>query len=290
MGPWPAEWACRWARQWALPEWALPEWDRAEGSNRWLRAPGDADCGTGSRNPRARITVLPSWSPPAGAGCETQCTRGGAFPPPGQAPTASRYRMSTGTNTDGLALQDELLPGVSRTFALTIPQLPEGLRPAVTNAYLLCRTADTIEDEVSLDPGQKKHFSDRFVAVVAGQDSAAAFAAALTPLLSSATTDAERTLVDEMPRVIGVTHNLGTRQRAAIERCVRIMCDGMPAFQRHARLSGLADVGELDRYCYYVAGVVGEMLTDLFCAYSPRSMPAARASHHSRRRSARASK
>ena len=198
-----------------------------------------------------------------------QCTPDGAFPPPGQAPTASRYRMSTGTNSDGLALQDELLPGVSRTFALTIPQLPEGLRPAVTNAYLLCRTADTIEDEISLDPDQKKHFSDRFVAVVAGQDSAAAFAAALTPLLSSATTDAERTLVDAMPRVIEVTHNLGARQRAAIERCVRIMCDGMPAFQRHARLSGLADVGELDRYCYYVAGVVGEMLTDLFCAYSP---------------------
>jgi farnesyl-diphosphate farnesyltransferase len=45
-------------------------------------------------------------------------------------------------------LQDQLLPGVSRTFALTIPQLPDALRPVVTNAYLLCRTADTIEDEV----------------------------------------------------------------------------------------------------------------------------------------------
>ena len=32
------------------------------------------------------------------------------------------------------ALQDALLPGVSRTFALTIPQLPEPLRVAVTNA------------------------------------------------------------------------------------------------------------------------------------------------------------
>ena len=49
---------------------------------------------------------------------------------------------------DGYALQDRLLPGVSRTFALTIPQLPQDLRPIVTNAYLLCRTADTIEDEI----------------------------------------------------------------------------------------------------------------------------------------------
>jgi farnesyl-diphosphate farnesyltransferase len=28
-------------------------------------------------------------------------------------------------------------------------------------------------------------------------------------------------------------------------------------------------VGDLDDYCYYVAGVVGQMLTELFCAYSP---------------------
>src|SRR6185437_729762 len=33
-------------------------------------------------------------------------------------------------------------------------------------------------------------------------------------------------------------------------------------------LNGLADVAEMDRYCYCVAGVVGEMLTDLFCAYA----------------------
>ena len=176
---------------------------------------------------------------------------------------------TTQTNGDGAALQDHLLPGVSRTFALTIPQLPEGLRPVVTNAYLLCRTADTIEDEVSLSPDQKQQFHDQFVAVIAGTASAEAFATALTPLLSAATTDAERTLICEMPHVVHVTHALAPRQRAAIERCVRVMCEGMPAFQRHAHLSGLADVGELDRYCYYVAGVVGEMLTDLFCAYSP---------------------
>jgi farnesyl-diphosphate farnesyltransferase len=48
--------------------------------------------------------------------------------------------------------QDQILPHVSRTFALTIPQLPLGLRTAVTNAYLLCRIADTIEDEPALSP------------------------------------------------------------------------------------------------------------------------------------------
>jgi len=170
---------------------------------------------------------------------------------------------------DGGALQDRLLPGVSRTFALTIPQLPPALRPVVTNAYLLCRIADTIEDEVALSAEEKLRFSDWFIDVVAGRRPAAAFAHALEPLLTASTSDDERELIREAPGVIRVTASFGPRQRSALERCIRIMCDGMPRFQRHASLSGLADVPELDTYCYYVAGVVGEMLTELFCAYSP---------------------
>jgi farnesyl-diphosphate farnesyltransferase len=46
------------------------------------------------------------------------------------------------------------------------------------------------------------------------------------------------------------------------------MCDGMPYFQQTASLRGLPSSSDLDDYCYYVAGVVGEMLTELFCAYS----------------------
>ncbi len=42
----------------------------------------------------------------------------------------------------------------------------------------------------------------------------------------------------------------------------------MPRFQFNASLQGLAHSTDLDDYCYYVAGVVGEMLTDLFCDYS----------------------
>jgi farnesyl-diphosphate farnesyltransferase len=46
------------------------------------------------------------------------------------------------------------------------------------------------------------------------------------------------------------------------------MCRGMPRFQFSASLNGVARSSDLDDYCYYVAGVVGEMLTDLFCDYS----------------------
>jgi farnesyl-diphosphate farnesyltransferase len=42
----------------------------------------------------------------------------------------------------------------------------------------------------------------------------------------------------------------------------------MPRFKRSASLRGLPRSTDLDDYCYYVAGVVGDMLTELFCEYS----------------------
>jgi len=55
-----------------------------------------------------------------------------------------------------------------------------------------------------------------------------------------------------------------------LARCIRTMCTGMPSFERRTSTAGLADMREMDRYCYYVAGIVGQTLTDLFCDYSPR--------------------
>ena len=166
------------------------------------------------------------------------------------------------------AYQTHILQGVSRTFALTIPQLPPALCKTVGNAYLLCRIADTIEDEVSLSAEQKCHFADQFQAVVAGRVNAGEFAAALHPLLSDSTLVAERDLVEHTAAVIRVTHSLAAPERAALERCVAIMGEGMAWFQAHQNRDGLPDLPHLDAYCYYVAGVVGEMLTELFCHHS----------------------
>ena len=67
-----------------------------------------------------------------------------------------------------LEFQRNILPGVSRTFALTIPVLPPRLADVVANAYLLCRLADTIEDDVGLTDEQKSEFHERFVKIVEG--------------------------------------------------------------------------------------------------------------------------
>jgi farnesyl-diphosphate farnesyltransferase len=164
--------------------------------------------------------------------------------------------------------QDQILPHVSRTFALTIPQLPAALSVPVTSAYLLCRIADTIEDEPALSAPETLAFLQRFSSVVAGDGDPGALARDLELRLSDRTLPTERDLVSNMDRVLRVTANLGPAQRAAIERCVELMCYGMPRFQFNASIKGLPRASDLDDYCYYVAGVVGEMLTDLFCDYS----------------------
>ena len=162
-----------------------------------------------------------------------------------------------------------MLQGVSRTFALTIPQLPEPLAVAVGNAYLLCRIADTIEDEPALSPGDKRFFSDLFASVLVGEASPRHFVARLHPRLSRQTSKEARELVGGTARVVCIAHSFPFPRRQALQRCVRIMSRGMSEFQGGRTLAGLAEMADLDRYCYYVAGVVGELLTELFCEHVP---------------------
>lgn len=176
--------------------------------------------------------------------------------------------MITLPSNEDAQYQEHILQGVSRTFALTIPQLPTALRHVIGNAYLLCRITDTIEDDNALSIEQTRQLSDMFIEVVSGDISAEKFTDELFPLLSDHTIPAEHELIKNTPSVIRVTHSFNATQRMALERCVRIMGKGMAAYQATETLDGLKDLTAMNQYCYYVAGVVGEMLTELFCDYS----------------------
>lgn len=182
-------------------------------------------------------------------------------------------QTATSDRTEDHAFQAHLLEGVSRTFALTIPQLPPPLYTAVANAYLLCRIVDTIEDEARLDHKQKRAFCREFINVVRGKADASSFSARLAPLLSEHTLPAEHELIREVPRVIAITHGLDPEQVQALADCVAVMGKGMAEFQDQDLSCGLKDMAEMDRYCYFVAGCVGEMLTRLFCHYLPELAP-----------------
>lgn len=172
------------------------------------------------------------------------------------------------TSLTDAELQAFLLAGVSRTFALTIPQLPTSLYNAVANAYLLCRIVDTIEDEVSLSAEQKKYFCSKFINVVRSGKQADFFAQELCPLLSAQTLPAEHNLIKLTSRVIKITYMLDSEQIEALTCCVETMAKGMPVFQALNLQTGVKTLSDMNSYCYHVAGCVGEMLAKLFCHYS----------------------
>jgi len=178
------------------------------------------------------------------------------------------------TGISDAVYQDQILPHVSRTFALTIPQLPAELRISVTNAYLLCRIADTIEDEPALSPPETQAYMQRFVSVLAGRGDAESLARELETRLSDRTLPSERDLVRNLQRVMNVTSALSEAQRAAIHRCVELMCYGMPRFQSTASRNGLPRLTDLDDYATTWRGSWATCSPSCF-ANTRRSLPAA---------------
>lgn len=184
---------------------------------------------------------------------------------------------SAGPSAADLATCVRLLPAVSRTFAVSIETLPEALRGAVRVAYLLCRVVDTIEDEPRLGPARRGALFDAFDAQMADDGaSPAAFEAAAADLGRGA--DAE--LVRGAGAVFRAFRALPAAQRDAIRPQVQEMSRGMREYAARADAAGelaLDDLVDLERYCWFVAGTVGLLLTALFeDALPPLPAPARR--------------
>jgi len=162
------------------------------------------------------------------------------------------------------ALQNYFLQGVSRTFAISIPVLPMPLQRVVANAYLQCRIIDTIEDDPGLSLDQKHEFSQGFVQCLSGEADADAFAQSLYPQLSDKVLDMEKELVRSNADVQRIYQSFPAVDQKAIFACVETMSKGMVHFQQRQSPEGLYDIQEMEDYCYFVAGVVGEMLTNIY--------------------------
>ncbi|MDB5103417.1 MAG: Squalene/phytoene synthase [Fibrobacteres bacterium] len=176
-----------------------------------------------------------------------------------------------------------MLGKTSRTFALNIQVLPAGLRHQVLLSYLFCRMADTLEDDNELEEGAKvrllQAFRELFPAKEAPLPPAIrfsrqeAFRAALPPDWGRSDRW-DRLLVHHCRWILPQMYDFRDPVIAAISRCVEEMCEGMIDFTRKQAdtRSGqvlIATVEDLDRYCYYVAGTVGNLLCDLFTLHSP---------------------
>lgn len=171
-------------------------------------------------------------------------------------------------NSD-LAYQKAILGSVSRTFALTIPLLPPAIEVVVGNTYLLCRIVDTIEDAAELNPAEKQNLSKLFLEATLGTIPVASFVSPCLDALRGYPNVDELDLIANTPTVLRILHTFSDRDRTAISRCVSIMSDGMSHFHNRQSQEGLKDFAEFEKYCYVVAGVVGELLTSIFSNYSP---------------------
>jgi farnesyl-diphosphate farnesyltransferase len=162
---------------------------------------------------------------------------------------------------------EHLLERTSRTFALSIPVLPEPTRREVMIAYLLFRIADTFEDASHWSPERRERALDDFGVLLRGDAgpsadelSAAWVAEGVSPH------DGYRELLAETPFVLDQFFRLQPEAVEAIRTHVLRSAAGMAdvvARTRGGRLE-LSSIPDLQRYCYVVAGIVGEMLTELF--------------------------
>ncbi len=182
------------------------------------------------------------------------------------------FPATVGSATPGSPLRDEeldrLLGATSRTFALSIPLLPEPTRREVGLAYLLFRIADTLEDAEVWPPGHQVAALGEFAALL--DEPTAERANELSrrwldpPPLDHA---GYLELLAALPQVMASYAALRPEARRLIGQYTARTAQGMAQFVSR-RLAGgplqLVDLPDLSRYCYVVAGIVGEMLTELF--------------------------
>jgi farnesyl-diphosphate farnesyltransferase len=164
----------------------------------------------------------------------------------------------------------DLLPLVSRTFALNIRILPGELRPAVTVAYLLFRFVDTIEDTPGLTTEERSCLFDVALERLAG-DATRRFPEPLERSMRRGASEGERRLVDESARVFRAFDDLAEPTHVIVAEHVAETTRGMNRVSATRTVDGVLQLrtwADLDEYCYLVAGTIGVMLTRLFVQHS----------------------
>jgi len=162
---------------------------------------------------------------------------------------------------------------VSRSFAIVVPWLEEPLNHLLATAYLLCRVADNIEDSTQPFAWKEQRFRE-FQGLLADPAHAGAVLSGWNAQSWPGLTRDERAAMGPgrgLPlwRIYAL---IPDEPRAIIRHWVSSLAEGMRQIEdpgqapsmvsrNGARL--LANVGDYNGYCYFVAGTVGHMATEL---------------------------
>ncbi|ERH00823.1 MAG: phytoene/squalene synthetase [Halonotius sp. J07HN6] len=177
-------------------------------------------------------------------------------------------RPPGGTPEPDLDWCHEAVQGVSRTFALTIDVLDEPMSTHICLGYLLCRVADTIEDANHIPPEPQADLLRTYDAALDPDTDTDIdeFRASAEAWLPEGELSDDWEVVASAPTIAATFEELPDDVQAAIIPPVRELIDGMAMFvERHADAGGLriGDADELEEYCYYAAGTVGNLITNL---------------------------
>lgn len=169
---------------------------------------------------------------------------------------------------------EQLLISTSRTFALAIPLLPEPTRLEVILSYLLFRVADTFEDAASWPRALRVEALRRFDELLAnpGREEIEEVSRRWAEEVPCEQPGYQE-LLAALPFVFDAFLALSPEAVAMIREHVLRTSHGMAGFVARTDDDGelrLRDLADLQAYCYVVAGIVGELLTELFLLGRPQ--------------------
>jgi farnesyl-diphosphate farnesyltransferase len=158
----------------------------------------------------------------------------------------------------------KMLRQVSRTFALSIEQLPQPLRDSITIAYLAFRVSDCLEDHAQLVPAEKANLLRLWAAILAGDSEAQPLLQRIAAMDDS---DPEVYVAQRADLILAELAQLPSGLQAPIRQHALESARGMARWQDHGPF--VEDEAAMDDYMHQVAGRVGYLLTDIFSWYSP---------------------
>jgi farnesyl-diphosphate farnesyltransferase len=160
--------------------------------------------------------------------------------------------------------QYEMLRKVSRTFALSVEQLPQTLRDILTISYLLFRVSDCLEDHEALEVGRKVQLLHLWARVLGGEAAPENLVNRISDLDHN---DPEVYVAQHASEILEQLYQFPPEIRGAVSRHAIATSLGMARWQEHGPF--VEDEEALDDYMLEVAGRVGYLLTDIFAWYLP---------------------
>eukprot|EP00981_Chlorochromonas_danica_P006866 scaffold1498_cov180-Ochromonas_danica.AAC.17 len=157
---------------------------------------------------------------------------------------------------------NDILGKVSRSFAGVIRELPQDLYLDILVFYLVLRALDTVEDDMEVFRTEKKlkeqYLCEFYRTVLVTQSD--------KYRLWSIGQGDERTLLQHFNHCVKVFKSLPPPSRIIIADITERMGAGMASFVNRDLGQGTVTIEDYNLYCHYVAGLVGEGLSELFYA------------------------